>query len=72
MGSISAEAKNSRLHQNAVRLAEFGTFAFREADLGAILTQAARVCAESLDVPYSTPRSVTANPLSVAAGFSGG
>jgi two-component sensor histidine kinase len=34
-------------------LAEFGTFAFRETDLQVILEEAARVCAESLNVPFS-------------------
>lgn len=36
--------------QDAV--AAFGTFAFGENDLDAILSEAARVCAESLDVPF--------------------
>jgi two-component sensor histidine kinase len=39
------------LRQQAV-LAEFGMFAFREHDLQSILTEAARVCAESLGVPF--------------------
>jgi two-component sensor histidine kinase/putative methionine-R-sulfoxide reductase with GAF domain len=35
-------------------LARFGSFAFREINLKKVLTEAARVCAESLDVPYAT------------------
>jgi two-component sensor histidine kinase len=34
-------------------LADFGTFAFREPQLQAILDEAARVCAECLEVPFS-------------------
>lgn len=34
-------------------LADFGTFAFAEQDLGKILSEAARVCAECLGVPFS-------------------
>ncbi len=34
-------------------LANFGTFAFREPNLQNVLDEAARVCAESLDVPFS-------------------
>ena len=33
-------------------LASFGTFAYREEDLINIMTEAARVCADSLDVPF--------------------
>ncbi len=33
-------------------LAGFGTFAFRETSLQAVLSEAARICAESLTVPY--------------------
>jgi two-component sensor histidine kinase len=40
------------LRQQAV-VARFGSFAFREGDLLTVLTEAARVCAESLDVPYA-------------------
>ena len=39
------------LRQQAARAA-FGTFAFRETDLRAILTEAARICAASLVVPF--------------------
>lgn len=40
------------LRQQAA-LAAFGSFAFNEADLQKILVEAARVCAISLDVPYT-------------------
>jgi len=43
----------ARLLRQQTALAAFGGFAFRERDLGKILTEAARVCAESLNVPYS-------------------
>jgi two-component sensor histidine kinase len=53
MVSALTATKPANLHRRAVILAEFGTFAFRETDLNVILTRAARVCADSLDVPYS-------------------
>jgi two-component sensor histidine kinase len=34
-------------------LAHFGSFAFRESDVLKVLTEAARICAECLNVPYS-------------------
>ncbi len=54
--------------QNA--LAEFGTFAFGETDLGAILSAAARMSAESLDVPFAKVSRfrATENDLRVVAG----
>ncbi|MGD0866258.1 MAG: ATP-binding protein [Rhizomicrobium sp.] len=42
-----------RLRRQQGALAEFGTFAFRESDLEKILTEAARACASSLDVPFA-------------------
>src|ERR1700712_437393 len=42
-----------RLFQRQRALANFGTFAFRETDLQTILNEAARVCAVSLNVPFS-------------------
>jgi two-component sensor histidine kinase/CheY-like chemotaxis protein len=39
------------LRQQAA-LASFGSFALGEGDLGSVLTEAARVCAEGLDVPF--------------------
>ena len=46
----AANLKIARLLRQQAALAGFGGFAFRESDLGNILTEAARVCAESLDV----------------------
>jgi len=40
------------LHQQAA-IAGFGSFALREHDLLKVLTEAARVCADGLDVPFS-------------------
>ena len=62
--SSSSEAANHRPSGNTDRtvakllrqqaaLASFGSFAFRETDLLKILTEAARICATSLDVPFS-------------------
>ena len=34
-------------------LAKFGTFSFREPRLDQVLAEAARICAECLDVPFS-------------------
>jgi two-component sensor histidine kinase/CheY-like chemotaxis protein len=41
-----------RLLRQQTALAKFGSFAFRESDLGKVLTEAARVCAEGLNVPF--------------------
>src|ERR1700722_9303718 len=41
-----------RLRRQQAALAGFGSFALGEADLGKVLTEAARVCAESLEVPF--------------------
>ena len=42
-----------KLLRQQAALARFGSFALRERDLIKILTEAARVCAEGLSVPYS-------------------
>lgn len=42
-----------RLLRQQAALANFGSFAFNETDLQKVLTEAARICAESLNVPYS-------------------
>ena len=42
----------TRLLRQQAALATFGSYAFHETDLLAILTEAARICAESLEVPY--------------------
>ncbi len=41
-----------RLLRQQAALAAFGSFAFREPDLLKVLTEAARICAASLDVPF--------------------
>jgi two-component sensor histidine kinase len=71
MASASIVAETAKLHRRAACLAEFGTFAFREADLGAILDEAARVCAQSLEVPYSKvcKYQIADNDLRVVAGY---
>ena len=43
----------AKLLRQQAALAAFGSFAFRETDLIKILTEAARICATSLDVPFS-------------------
>lgn len=42
-----------RLLRQQAALANFGSFAFNEPDLQKVLSEAARICAESLGVPYS-------------------
>ncbi len=42
-----------RLLRQQAALANFGSFAFNEPDLQKILTEAARICAESLHAPFS-------------------
>lgn len=51
--SFSDTEQIEKLLRREKALALFGTFAFREANLQAVLEQAARVCAECLDVPFS-------------------
>jgi len=51
-GSGDNRTVEKLLRQQAA-LAAFGTFAFREPDLKKILTEAARICAASLEVPFS-------------------
>jgi len=41
-----------RLRRQQAAIANFGSFALRESDLGKILAEAARVCAEGLDVHF--------------------
>src|SRR4051812_12842176 len=50
LGQKSPEVKRLLRQQEA--LATFGSFAFHETDLLMILTEAARICAESLEVPF--------------------
>jgi len=66
-----AEHTIEKLLRQQAALAHFGTFAFAETDLQVVLSEAARICAESLGVPYSKIyryRSVE-NDLLVVAGY---
>lgn len=51
MSDSAAEVRKLLRQQAAI--ARFGSFALRERDLLKILTEAARVCAEGLNVPFS-------------------
>jgi hypothetical protein len=51
MSDATAEVRKLLRQQAAI--ARFGSFALRERDLLRILTEAARVCAEGLNVPFS-------------------
>ena len=42
-----------KLLRQQAALAAFGTFSLKESELHKILTEAARICAISLDVPFS-------------------
>ncbi len=46
-------AKVRKLLRQQTAIARFGSFALREGDLQKVLTEAARVCAEGLGVPYA-------------------
>ncbi|MDB5581835.1 MAG: signal transduction histidine kinase [Bradyrhizobium sp.] len=46
-------AKVRKLLRQQTAVARFGSFALREGDLQKVLTEAARVCAEGLGVPYA-------------------
>jgi CheY-like chemotaxis protein len=49
----SADLKVGKLLRQQAAIARFGSFALRESDLLKVLTEAARVCAEGLNVPVS-------------------
>jgi two-component sensor histidine kinase/DNA-binding NarL/FixJ family response regulator/putative methionine-R-sulfoxide reductase with GAF domain len=51
-GKDARDIDIARLLRQQAALAAFGSFALGESDLGKVLTEAARVCAESLDVPF--------------------
>jgi two-component sensor histidine kinase len=53
MSDSSDDRTVEKLLRQQAALAAFGTFAFRETDLLKILTEAARICATSLEVPFS-------------------
>lgn len=48
----AADLRVARLLRQQAALAGFGSFAFRETDLAKILNEAARACAECLEVPF--------------------
>jgi two-component sensor histidine kinase len=50
---MNADRTIARLLRQQAALAHFGSFAFVETDLQKILSEAARVCAESLEVPFT-------------------
>lgn len=66
-----AAAQVQKLLRQQVALARFGSFALRERELMKILTEAARVCAECLSVPFSKVCQYRAaeNDLLIVAGY---
>lgn len=50
---MTADRTIERLLRQQAALAKFGSFAFGETDLQKVLTEAARICAESLGVPLA-------------------
>lgn len=52
MSESSSDRTVEKLLRQQAALAQFGSFAFREPDLLTILTEAARICAKSLGVPF--------------------
>jgi two-component sensor histidine kinase len=52
MDSRDHQAEVARLLRQQAAVAAFGSFALGENDLGKVLTEAARVCADSLSVPF--------------------
>jgi two-component sensor histidine kinase len=69
---MSADAaKVQKLLRQQTAVARFGSFALRESDVLKVLTEAARVCAEGLSVPYSKVCRYRAeeNDLLIEAGY---
>jgi signal transduction histidine kinase len=66
-----AAAQVQKLLRQQAAIASFGSFALRERDLGKILTEAVRVCAEGLSVPFSKVCQYRAqqNDLLIVAGY---
>jgi len=50
---MSNPSEIERLRRQQGALADFGSFAFREDDLEIVLTEAASICAQSLNVPFA-------------------
>lgn len=71
---MTSDRTVDRLLRQQAALAEFGSFAFGENDLQAILIEASRICAQSLDVPFSKicRYRPEVNDLLVVAGFGWG
>jgi two-component sensor histidine kinase len=67
----TSERSVARLLRQQASLAAFGSFAFRETDLLAILNEAARLCAEGLDVGHAKVCRYrpAENDMLVVAGF---
>ena len=68
---VTDAAKMQKLLRQQTAIARFGSFALRELDLTNILTEAVRVCAEGLGVPFSQVCRYRAESkdLVVAAGY---
>jgi two-component sensor histidine kinase len=68
--SESAKQVRKLLRQQAA-VAQFGSFALRESDLMKVLTEAARVCAECLGVPFAKVcrYRISENDLRIEAGY---
>ena len=68
---VTDAAKMQKMLRQQMAIARFGSFALRELDLTNILTEAVRVCAEGLGVPFSQVCRYRAenNDLVVAAGY---
>jgi len=64
-------ARVGKLLRQQAAIAHFGSFALRQSSLLKVLTEAAKVCAEGLDVPFSKVcrYRTTENDLLVEAGF---
>jgi len=64
-------AQIATLRRQQAAIAGFGSFALRQSDLLTVLTEAAKVCAEGLDVPFCKVCQYRAeeNDLLVVAGF---
>ena len=67
---MSEKQTIEKLLRQQASLASFGSFAFLERDLSKVLTEAARSCAESLNVPFAKicRHRETENDLIVEAG----
>jgi signal transduction histidine kinase len=68
---VPAAAQVQKLLRQQAAIARFGSFALRERDLMSILTEAARVCADGLSVPFSKVCQYRAeqNDLLIVAGY---